>query len=146
MGEDIFEIVLSGIAIVFGLITLRFLLRSSVTILEIFYYMFFRTLCFLFSFLNGLQRYLSKPWRPLYKKHHGSDGMNKFMRGFWEILKIPLYIVLTPLRFVNAVCYNIIIHSSFEFFNYLSEIFDPTSKKEGGSNFVMWTILLPVRV
>lgn len=146
MDNDIVELGLWAVAIVVGLIVLRFLLRSCVHVLEIFYYMFFRALSFLFSFLNGLQRHLSKPWRALYKKHHGSDGINKFMRGFWTIIKIPLYVVLTPLRFVNAVFYNIVVHSSFEFFNYLSEIFDPTSKKEGGSNFVTWTLLMPLRI
>ena len=134
-----------GVAIVVGLIILRLILQRCVPVLGVLYYAFFRLLSFLFSFLNGLQRHLSKPWRLLYKNHHGSDGFNKFMRGFWTLLKFPLYIVLTPLRFVNAVFYNIVVHSSFEFFNYLGEIFDPTSPKEGGANFITWLLLLPLR-
>ena len=146
MDNEYIEIGLWGIAIVGGLIVLRLILQHSVPVLGMLYYAFFRLLSFLFSFLNGLQRHLSKPWRSLYKKHHGSDGLNKFMRGFWTVLKIPLYIVLTPLRFVNAFFYNIVVHSSFEFFNYLSEIFDPTSSKEGGANFVTWLLLIPLRL
>lgn len=144
--NDLIGIGLWGVAIVAGLIVLRLVLRKSVPVLGTLYYGLFRLLSFLFSFLNGLQRHLSKPWRPLYKKHRGSDGFNKFMRVFWTILKIPLYVVLTPLRFVNAFFYNIVVHSSFEFFNYLGEIFAPTSSKEGGANFITWLLLLPLRL
>lgn len=146
MDNELIGIIIWGVVIVAGLILLRLLLRRSVPVLGVLYYGFFRALSFLFSFLNGLQRHLSKPWRPLYKKHHGSDGFNKFMRGFWTVLKIPLYVILTPLRFINAFFYNIVIHSSFEFFNYLGEIFDPTSIKEGEANFITWLLLSPVRL
>ena len=146
MDNELIELGFWGVIIVVGLILLRLLLRRSVPVLGVLYYAFFRVLSFLFSFLNGLQRHLSKPWRPLYKRHHGSDGFNKFMRGFWTVMKIPLYVVLTPLRFVNAFFYNIVVHSSFEFFNYMGEIFDPTSSKEGGANFITWLLLLPLRL
>ena len=146
MEGELIELGLWAAAIIVGLIVLRLILRRCVPVLGALYYAFFRTFIFLFSVLNALQRHLSKPWRPLYKKRHGTDGFNKFMRGFWNILKIPLYVVLTPLRFVNAAFYNIIVHSSFEFFNYLGEIFDPTSSKEGGANFVTWVLLLPLRL
>ena len=146
MDNEIVELGLWGVAILVGLIVLRLILHHCVPALEWLYYAFFRLLCFILSFLNGLQRHLSKPWRVFYKHHHGSDGFNKFMRGFWFILKIPLYVVLTPLRFVNAFFYNIVVHSSFEFFNYLSEIIDPTSSTEGGANFITWLLLLPLRI
>lgn len=146
MDHELVELGLWGVAIVVGLIVLRLILRRCVPMLGVLYYAFYRLLSFLFSFLNGLQRHLSKPWRVLYKNHHGSDGLNKFMRVFWFILKIPLYVLLTPLRFVNAVFYNIVVHSSFEFFNYLGEIFDPTSSKEGSANFITWLLLSPLRL
>ncbi len=146
MDNELFGIAFWGILTIVGLILLRLLLRRSVPVLGALYYAFFRTLSFLFSFLNGLQRHLSKPWRPLYKQHHGADGFNVFLRGFWSFLKTPLYVVLTPLRFVNAFFYNIVVHSSFEFFNYLGEIFDPTSPKEGGANFITWLLLMPLRL
>lgn len=143
--EELIKLGLVGVGIIVGLFVLRLILRRSVPVLAWLYYAFFRLLCFFFSILNGLQRHLSKPWRPIYKFHHGSDGFNKFMRVFWFLLKIPLYIVLTPLRFVNAFFYNIVVHSSFEFFNYLSEIIDPTSSQEGSANFFKWVIWLPIR-
>lgn len=146
MDEELVEIGLWAIGIIVVLMILRPILKRSVPLLGWLFYAFFRTLSFLFSFLNAVQRHLSKPWRPLYKNHHGSDGFNKFMRVFWFMLKIPIYIILTPLRFVNAVFYNILIHSSFELFNYLGEIIDPTSPKEGEANFATWLLLFPLRL
>ena len=144
--DDLISLGMWGAGILVVLILLRLILRRSVPFLALLYYAFLRTLSFLFSFPNGVQRHLSKPWRIFYKKHHGSDGFNVFMRGFFTLLKIPLYIVLTPLRFVNAFFYNIVIHSSFEFFNYMAEFFDPISDKEGGANFITWLLLSPVRL
>lgn len=146
MNDEIFELCLIAVIVVVVSFILRLILRKSVPVINKLYYWFFRILSFIFSFLNGLQRHLSKPWRIFYKSHHGLDGFNKFMRGFWFILKIPLYIVLTPLRFVNAFFYNIVIHSSFEFFNYIAEIVDPKSSIEGEANFITWLLLLPVRL
>lgn len=68
------------------------------------------------------------------------------MRRFWWMLKIPLYIVLTPLRFVNAVFYDLFMHGGFEFYNYLSEIFDPSSRLEGSANLMTWILLSPIRL
>lgn len=135
--------------VVFALLALyivRLLLRHFVPALNKVFYIFIKALCYPFSLLNWLQRFLSKPWYALYKNHHGGDGFNKFMRGFWFLLKIPLYIAVTPLRLANAACYNIVLHISFEFFNYLVEICDPASSKEGGKNFPLWVIWLPIRV
>ena len=146
MDEDIVSIILWVIAAVAGLVILRFLLKKSIPLLGRLFYIFYTILSIPFRFLNALQRFLSKPWRGLYKKHHGSDKFNKIMRGFWFFLKIPLYILLFPLRFVNAVFYNIFVHGSFELFNYLGEIVDPTSRKDGECNFFTWIIMLPVRL
>ncbi len=135
-----------GILALLGLYFVRFLLRRLVPVLNKLFYIFIKVLCFPFGILNWFQRFLAKPWYGLCKNHHGGDGFNKFMRGFCFLLKIPLYFALTPLRLVNAVCYNIILHTGFELFNYIVEICDPTSSKEGGANFFTWLLLLPLRV
>lgn len=144
--EDVMTYVFWILLALGGLYLLRIILRYSVSFLSHVFYVFFRVFCFPFNFLNGLQRHLSKPWRIFYKNHHGSDGFNKFMRGFWNILKIPLYFLLAPLRLVNAIFYNIVVHVSFEFFNYLAEILDPTSRIEGGANFITWLLMVPWRL
>ena len=129
-----------------GFFLLKHLLRYSVKGLSRFFYMFYRVLSYPFNMLNGLQRHLSKPWRVMYKKHRGKDDFNKFMRRFWNVMKIPLYVLLTPLRLVNAIFYNFVIHVVFEFFNYQAEIADPTSINEGSANFFTWLLLIPLRL
>ena len=95
--------------------------------------------------LNWLQRFLSKPWRYFYKFNSGNDRSNKNARDNWEWVKVPLYIILTPLRFVNAVYFNIFTHCSFELFNYIFEVVSPSKRKEGAGSFIGWLIWLPVR-
>ena len=125
---------------------LRHLLRYSMTGLSRFFYVLYRLFSYPFNFLNGLQRHLAKPWRVLYKKYRGKDKFNRRMRRFWNVVKIPFYILLTPLRLLNAIFYNIVIHLIFEFFNYLAEIANPTSIKEGSDNFFAWLLLIPLRL
>lgn len=144
--EEIVQLVIYVLLAIGGLYLLRLLLRHSVPVLSRIFYVCLRVLSFPFNFLNGLQRHLSKPWRIFYKGHHGSDKLNRFMRGFWTVLQLPFYVLLTPLRFVNACFYNLVVHVSFEFFNYLAEIVAPTSRKEGSANFFLWLLLLPWRV
>lgn len=103
-------------------------------------------LCIPFYILNWLQRHLSKPWRAFYKNNSGSDYKNAELREKYEWWKVPLYILLTPLRFVNAVYFNILIHCSFEMFNYWIEVFLPSNEKEGEDNIVLLILLVPWRV
>ena len=115
---------------------------------------FFRVIIFMFYWLvslpfyilNALQRHLSKPWRLLFKQNSGNDARNKRYRISFEYAKIPLYIVLTPLRFVNAVYYNLIVHSLVEYYNYLCEVIVPSSDKEGAGNLTQWLLWFPIRV
>ena len=99
-----------------------------------------------FYVLNWLQRFLAKPWRTFYKKNKGNDAENERKRRTLDMCKIPLYVVLTPLRFVNAVYYNLVVHCSFELFNYLVEVILPENKKEGEGNFLLWAVLIPWRI
>lgn len=103
-------------------------------------------LSFPFYVLNVLQRHLSKPWRFFLKQNSGNDVQNEEYRSYLEYAKIPLYIVLTPFRFVNAVYYNIVVHSLFECFNYLCEVIAPSNEKEGANNLTKWLLWLPFRI
>lgn len=91
---------------------------------------------------NALQRYLAKPWILFFHHNHFSDATNEALRAIFGFLKIPLYILLTPLRFINAVYYNLFLHLLYELYNYLVEIILPFDCDD----FFEWIILLPVRV
>ena len=99
-----------------------------------------------FYILNWIQRYASKPWRIFYKNNNGRDTRNSELRDIYEWVKIPLYIILTPLRFVNAFYYNMMVHCSFEMLNYISEVLVPNNPKEGKGNIIMWVTLMPWRI
>ena len=99
-----------------------------------------------FYILNLLQFWLSKPWRPLMKHNRLSDSMKPGMRTFLRILQIPFYIALTPLRFINAVYYNIVIYNLYAWSNYVIEVLLPSDDAEGASDFADWIIYLPKRI
>ncbi len=136
-----------GIGIAFVVLSiLRRILIIVLGIISTVFYKAYLLISLPFYFLNWLQRFLAKPWFLLYKKNTGSDYANAKKRENYDLLRIPLYILLTPLRFVNAVYYNLVIHCSFELFNYLVEVVAPDNDKEGADNFLIWTVLLPWRV
>lgn len=137
-------ILIGGVSII--LIVLRLVLLFVLSWLAILFFKFYRFISFPFYLLNWFQRFLAKPWRPFIKKNKGNDAKNKRKREMLELCKIPFYFLLTPLRFVNAIYYNLIVHCSFEFFNYLVEVIVPENEKEGEGNFFMWALLLPWRI
>ncbi len=99
-----------------------------------------------FYISNWLQRFLQKPWYPFFKENRFSDSTNKRLRIATTILKTPLYILCTPLRFANAVFYNLLIHCAFEMLNYTSEVVDPSSDNEGENSpralhLLLWRII-----
>ncbi len=102
--------------------------------------------CVPFYFLNWLQRYLSKPWRIFYKGNSGRDYHNKILRNRYQWAKVPLYIILTPLRFYNAVYFNMIVHCAFEMYNYIIEVFMPSNDNEGADDTVRLILMTPVRI
>ena len=108
---------------------------------------FYHSVSWFFFFTNWLQRWLSKPWRVFFHHHHFSDSFNCFLRPFLTLLQIPLYIVLTPLRFGNAVFFNLFTHLLFETFNYFAEFSSPKDiqDKKPLKRFWLWTIGLPKR-
>lgn len=109
-------------------------------------YKLYWLLCIPFYFMNWLQRYASKPWRWVFKRNTRTDYQNRMLRERMELFKIPLYIVLTPLRFVNAFYYNIVVHCTFETMNYIFEVIMPCYDREGADDTMKWVVWLPWRV
>lgn len=128
------------------LAVLRKVLITILGLISISFYRLYHFISFPFYCLNWLQRRLAKPWMQSYKRNTRSDRENARLRSRLEICKMPLWLILMPLRFVNALYYNIVVHCSFELFNYVVEVIAPESRREGASNFFYWLILLPWRI
>lgn len=99
-----------------------------------------------FFISNTLQRYLAKPWLIFYKSPRHNDDTNEDMRTMYEFLKIPMYILLFPIRLGNAVFFNLFTHCTFEVMNYLLEMIFPSLDEEGADDLWTWILYLPVRI
>lgn len=83
----------------------------------------------MFYLLNYIQFFLQKPWRNYLRSP--SEKLFDFFKTFWVIPLIVdflLYILLTPLRFINAVYYNVWVHGLWTFNDHFNEIFKPKLK------------------
>lgn len=129
-----------------GLMFVRNLILRILDWVSGFMYKAYWIVCIPFYCLNWLQRFLSKPWRIFYKGNSGRDYHNKELRERYQWDKVPLYIVLTPLRFFNAFYYNMIIHCAFEMYNYVIEVFMPNNDKEGADDYFRLIAFIPWRV
>ena len=109
-------------------------------------YIIWYILSYPFYILDLLQFWLAKPWRPFMKENILQDGAKKFMRVFLRILQFPFYVLLLPLRIINAIYYNILIHNTYELLNYFLEVVEPSHPKEGHKNIGKWIIFLPKRI
>ncbi len=76
----------------------------------------FKILSFPFFMLNTLQRYLAKPWLIAIKQNRFSYDTNEKLRDILFWVKIPLYLVLFPVRLANAIFFNLVVHGLFEYF------------------------------
>ena len=97
-------------------------------------------------FLNRLQHILSEPWRYMYKTSWPSDDSKKILRPLLYVLQLVLYIVITPLRLLNAFLYNIIIYGVTELYDLFFEVLQPSDWDEGYGSWWRWTYMLPVRI
>ncbi len=131
---------------IIGFIIIRKIAIYVLSLISMLMYRAYWLLCIPFYILNWLQRYLSKPWRLFYKSNNGRDLKNAKLRNTFEWVKVPLYIILTPLRFVNALYFNMVVHCSFEMYNYVIELFLPSNDKEGEDDYIRLFLLLPWRV
>lgn len=145
----VWNIITWGLGIYLGLVVLYWLLK----ILIISYFIVsasltftFRLLSLPFFFLNALQRYLAKPWFIFFKKNRFSNATNENLRFIFYFLQFPFYVLLFPLRIVNAVFFNLLVHCSFEMFNYVMEVILPSEDKEGHDDFIRWILFLPYRI
>jgi len=105
----------------------------------------------MFALLNKLQYGLWKPWRPLTKKRN--ETLYKLNRWFWLlpwVIKLGMYVLLAPVRFLNAVYYNVWVHGLWSLRDHLSEIFNPKLRgmrhKKGLKYGFFWLFGLPIRL
>ena len=129
-----------------GLIEVAFeLLGDLISEFGLLYLLFF--LMFLpFRILNWLQMFLHKPWRFLQKFPPSSESSKDFWSVLDYIARVPLYIVLTPLRLANAVAFNMVLRPCYEFWNYICEAIAPSDYDEGKGDFWEWMIYFPYRI
>lgn len=97
-----------------------------------------------FRVLNWLQGFAHKPWKFL-MKFPPSSGL-ELWSALDLIFRVPLYILFTPLRLVNAIAFNLVLRPLYEFWNYLAEVFVPSDYYEGGMGFGKWLQYLPLRI
>lgn len=142
----IWKLLLDVVIALIELYIIQKILLFVLVLLGGFFYKLYVFISFPFYIFNVLQRYLAKPWRPFYKENNGDDDENARKRRMYEKIKIPFYILLTPLRLLNAVYYNVVLHCSFELFNYIIEVILPSNKYEGGGSFVLGVIMIPWRI
>lgn len=112
------------------------------TILGIAYYL----ISFPFYTLNRLQYFLSEPWRCFFRRDWAGERYKPFLRVFLEIMKILLYIAITPLRVINAILYNLIIHVVTELYDLIYEVLQPCDDSEGASELSLWLFMFPWRI
>lgn len=105
----------------------------------------YRVISFPFWFLNRLQHILMEPWR-----YWTKDYIYLSTRDTWQPwlypIEILLYILITPLRLVNAINYNILVYCTTELYDLMLEVFFPGSEDEGAGSVVGWIVMFPVRL
>jgi hypothetical protein len=76
--------------------------------------------------LNKLQYNLAKPWRFVQKKPRRFVlYLNKYLFFIGWMFDLVIYVLLTPLRFVNATYYNLVIHAFWSVRDCWLEIWAP---------------------
>ena len=81
-----------------------------------------------------------------FKRHRYYDSTNATLRPVLEVLKVLLYILITPLRVINAIYFDIIVHGLTELYDYLLEVFAPCNRKEGAGDVWIWLLTFPWRI
>lgn len=99
-----------------------------------------------FRVLNWLQIFLHKPWRYFQRYSWPSENSKPYLRVVNVICMVPLYVVLTPLRFLNAVAFNLLIRPLSEYWSYLGEVLNPSDSHEGSGDVLKWIYMLPYRI
>lgn len=110
------------------------------------FYFAYLIISYPFNLLNRLQYFLSEPWRFMFKTSWVNEDVKPSLRMILEFFKIILYIAITPLRLLNAVFYNILIHCTTELYDLFFEVLKPCDAEEGANDVWMWILYLPVRI
>ena len=97
-------------------------------------------------FLNRLQHILSEPWRYLFKSSWPTEETKDFLRPVLYGVQLLLYIVITPLRLLNAFLYNMVIYCITELYDLFFEVLQPSEWDEGYGDRWKWTYMLPWRI
>ncbi|MBQ9236729.1 MAG: hypothetical protein IJ183_02265 [Prevotella sp.] len=105
----------------------------------------YRLISFPFWLLNRIQLILMEPWR-YFTKDYVSVSTRDAVRSWLYPIEIILYILITPLRFVNAVYYNIIVYTVSEFYDLIMEVVTPSDESEGSDSILLWIVMLPYRI
>lgn len=105
----------------------------------------YRFVSFPFWFLNRLQHILMEPWRYI-TKGNISNNIRRVLLPLVYPAEIILYILITPLRFVNAINYNIIVYGITEIYDLFFEVLQPSIDREGKGNLLLWIVWFPIRL
>lgn len=95
---------------------------------------------------NKLQHFLSEPWRYFFKTSWVPDSAKEYLRPILHLLRVLLYIAITPLRLFNAIVYNIFVYALAELYSLFFEVLRPCSRDEGADGIGSWLINLPLRI
>ena len=96
--------------------------------------------------LNRLEHFLVEPWRMMFRQDWVNDRAKPALRIVLEVLSVILYIATTPLRLLNAIIYNILIHCLTGLYDLLFEVLMPCDEKEGSGNTWRWILMFLYRL
>lgn len=101
--------------------------------------------------LNSIQYHLQKPWRNALKRPSKSLAFfNKYFGWIGVLCRFVLYLLLTPIRFVNAVFYNIFIYGLWSIRDNLLDVCVPKiggmRHKSGIKYAFFWFFGFPFRL
>lgn len=108
----------------------------------------------IFFILNRIQWILYNPLRLFQKSTNSSFSyvLFKFLlfTGVIPIYWIGIHILLTPLRFINAIYFNILLGWSTNLHDSLAEVINPKRGRfrsiKGAKYFFYWIVNLPIRL
>lgn len=86
-----------------------------------------------------------EPWR-YWTKGYVNIATRNAVQGWLYPIEIILYILITPLRFVNAVYYNIFVYGFTELYDLIMEVIHPSDVNEGLADSMEYIVLFPVRL
>lgn len=104
-----------------------------------------------FESLNNLQYILQRPFRFVFKKRFQFQReLIFFLSPLVLLTKIFFYFILFPVRFLNAIYYNLILYNYATLYDCFLEIINPKIGKiryrKGTRYVISWMKNLPVRI